>query len=484
MTGILAGKSLQGYIDETPPRPLSSMQWRIWALAASGKFFEGMVVFLTGVAIPLIEKDLALSSALKGSVAAATLFGILVGASLFGNLADRLGRKFVFVLEMLLFSVFVALTSLAWNIASLVFFLFLVGVSLGADYPTAHLIVSESTPSRYRGRMVLGAFAFQSIGSLGGVLLGLLVLWLRPEVGAWHWMYGALIIPGMLVVLLRMTIPESAHWLLSRERVEAAHRSARALLGRTVDLVRSDRFKGERRSRRNYGELFSRRNLRVTILAAVPWLLQDLATYGIGIFTPTILGTLFTKSGSNFIFKDMVAAQGSGAIDLFLLFGFIASLCLVDIWGRIPLQIIGFIGCAGGLAIASLSAMGIPDGHELKIPLVFAGFMLFNFMTNFGPNAMTYVLSGEVFPMEIRGIGAGFAASFAKIGAVSTAFFFPILRESIGTANLLHLLVLTSLAGAAVTYIFRVEPKGKNLEVSNWRSDDSIASDHPPSIPA
>ena len=50
------GKSLQSYIDETPPRPLSAMQWRIWSAAAMGKFFEGIVVFTTGVALPLIER--------------------------------------------------------------------------------------------------------------------------------------------------------------------------------------------------------------------------------------------------------------------------------------------------------------------------------------------------------------------------------------------------------------------------------------------
>jgi MFS transporter, putative metabolite transport protein len=55
------------------------------------------------------------------------------------------------------------------------------------------------------------------------------------------------------------------------------------------------------------------------------------------------------------------------------------------------------------------------------------GFMLFNFMNNLGPNAQTYLLTGEVFPTRIRELGAGLAAAFAKIGAVMTAFLFPIL---------------------------------------------------------
>jgi putative MFS transporter len=96
--------------------------------------------------------------------------------------------------------------------------------------------------------------------------------------------------------------------------------------------------------------------------------------------------------------------------------------------------------------------------------LIFAGFMLFNFMTNLGPNSQTYLIAGEVFPTAIRGIGAGFAASFGKIGACMTAFLFPILLADIGTAALLYLLVGASLLGAVVTWLFRIETAGVNLE--------------------
>jgi len=85
-------------------------------------------------------------------------------------------------------------------------------------------------------------------------------------------------------------------------------------------------------------------------------------------------------------------------------------------------------------------------------------------MTNLGPNAMTYLIAGEVFPTAIRGKGAGFAASVAKIGAVLTAFFFPLLLRSIGTKTLLYGLVGASLMGAVVTWRFRIETTGISLE--------------------
>jgi hypothetical protein len=90
--------------------------------------------------------------------------------------------------------------------------------------------------------------------------------------------------------------------------------------------------------------------------------------------------------------------------------------------------------------------------------------MLFNFMTNLGPNAQTYLLAGEVFPTRVRGMGAGFAAAFAKIGAVMTAFLFPILLADVGSQALLYTLVGTSLLGAAITWAFQIETAGVNLE--------------------
>ena len=93
-------RTVQGYIDETPRwadgtgvdgAPMTRMQWRIWSLAAAGKFFEGMVVFMTGVALPLIGRDWGLDPVQTGVVGAASLFGILVGASTHGGLPTASG---------------------------------------------------------------------------------------------------------------------------------------------------------------------------------------------------------------------------------------------------------------------------------------------------------------------------------------------------------------------------------------------------------
>jgi nitrate/nitrite transporter NarK len=159
-------------------------------------------------------------------------------------------------------------------------------------------------------------------------------------------------------------------------------------------------------------------------------------------------------------------------LDLLLLAGIVVAVFLADRFGRMRLQILGFFGCAAGLLLAAFSTHLAPGTSQTV--LIFAGFMLFNFMTNLGPNAMTYLIGGEVFPTKIRGVGAGFAASFAKIGAVATAFLFPVLLSNIGTAPLLYALVGTCLLGAVVTWKFRIETMGADLEKMDVPSDDPV----------
>lgn len=473
------GRTVQHYIDERPSwpdgtlvpvTPMTAMQWRIWGLAAAGKFFEGLVVFMTGVAMPLIASEFGLDAVEHGAVGAASLAGILVGALLLGGLADQFGRKLMFIAEMVLFIIFLVLLSVAPSYSWLVVFLFGIGLALGCDYPTAHLIISESIPSSARGRLVLGAFAFQAVGALVGTGVGYVVLTLDPDVTAWRWMYAAAIMPATLVLAGRFFVTESAPWLFARGRKHEAERETARLLHRKPTypkkVVLSASIKAETESS-GWMALFNRRNRRATILASVPWFLQDLSTYGIGIFTPTILAAALGHDSANarnvaeIIQNDISAAQGAAMIDVLLIVGILFAVVLADRVGRVPLQILGFIGCAAGLLIASFSAYY--EG-TFATALIFVGFMMFNFMTNLGPNAQTYLLAGEVFPTAIRGKGAGFAAAFAKIGAVLTAFGFPILLATIGQQALLYGLVAMSLLGAAVTWWFRIETTGVSLD--------------------
>lgn len=482
----------QEYIDETPvwadgtpirKTPMTVMQWRIWALATAGKFFEGLVVFMTGVALPLLVMQWSLGSLEKGVAAAAPLLGILIGATLLGGLADLYGRKRMFIIEMVLLAIFLCGLVVSPSFWVFVIFLFGVGLALGCDYPTAHMVISESIPSSARGRLVLSAFAFQAVGALFGTALGFFILKVYPQLDAWRWMYGVAIIPTVLVVIGRLFITDSVHWLVAQGRMDKAAAETRRLLHRHPPYPREVHLKApaahpHHKKEKSYASLFTKKkNRRATILASIPWFLQDLSTYGIGIFTPTILAVIVCEridhptTVAQVVMNDMTAAQGAAFIDIFLIIGIVVAVLLADRIGRIRLQVLGFIGCALGLLLAALSTY---MSGTAELVFVFVGFILFSFMTNIGPNAMTYLIAGEVFPTRLRGKGAGLAASIAKVGAVLTAFLFPVLLHAIGTDLLLYILVGTSLLGAWITWHYRIETRGKSLEEL-----DHIDDEHP-----
>jgi MFS transporter, putative metabolite transport protein len=380
----------------------------------------------------------------------------------------------MFIVEMIIFVAFLVLLILCTNFLSVVICLFGIGLALGCDYPTAHMIISESIPSLSRGRLVLAAFGFQALGALGGTVVGYLVLSNVPELSSWRWMFATAVIPALAVTIGRFYVTESANWLHARGAIEQAQRAAARLLVRkpqypaNIALLPHPVLAAEGKPQdQGFLSLLSRQYRRATIFASVPWFLQDLGTYGIGIFTPTILAATIgepvehIRTVGDLISDDIVAAKGSALITMLLIVGIVFAVLLADRLGRISLQVIGFLGCAAGLLLASFSFY-VTGGT--KTILIFAGFMLFNFMTNLGPNAQTYLLAGEVFPTAIRGKGAGFAAAFGKIGAVTTAFLFPILLTSIGTTSLLYILVVTSILGAVITWVFRIETTGVNLD--------------------
>ena len=209
---------------------MTLMQWRIWALAACGKFFVGFIIFVTGVALPLISREFGIPPGEYGLISAASLLGILIGAAGLGGLSDYFGRRTMFIAEMFIFLAFLVVLVLSNNFALLIFCLFGLGLALGCDYPTAHLIISENICTANRGRLVLAAYTFQAVGALSGTAIGFAVLTIIPKLDAWRWMYGLAILPAVAVTIGRFSITESANWL----HIRGAHDRAEAEVGRLL----------------------------------------------------------------------------------------------------------------------------------------------------------------------------------------------------------------------------------------------------------
>lgn len=478
------GHSVQHYLDETPHWPghipavttMTAMQRSIFMLASAGKLFGGIIVFMTGMALPLISDDLSLNSTEQGLVTATTLTGIMLGAIFLGRLSDTLGRKKMFTAEMIIFTGFLILMALSPNLPLLLVSLFGMGLALGCDYPTAHLMLTETMPSSARAKTVLSAFGFQAAGALTGAIIAVAVLALGPEsVSSWRIMFGIVIVPALAVTIGRFSVAGSPHWLLAQGRKEDAEKELQKVLRREPNYhaqVKLEATQQQKQETGRYADLFKGHTRRATILASIPWFLQDLSTYGIGIFTPVIVATTLGQAAgvedsaddtvAAVVHSSLMGAEGAVLIDLFLVIGVLAAIRYTDRLGSIRMQVWGFIGCAVGLTLAALSHV-VPIGGA-QTALIFAGFIIFQFMTNAGPNSQTYLISGEVFPTALRGSGAGLAAACGKFGAVLTAFLFPVLLSSWGQTPIMIVLVGTSVLGAIITLRFRIDTTGKSLD--------------------
>lgn len=462
---------------------MGPMHRRIWLLAGLGILLDGFDFFIIGVANPLIAEDFGLGAASKGLVSAAAIIGAIVGAGLLGPLGDRLGRARLFKVDLWLFVVFSVACVFAWDEWSLIAFRFLLGVAIGLDYPIAASYLAEVLPTRNRGRWLVGAFSLQAAGILLGALIGVAILLALPEVESWRLMLGFGAIPALIIIWLRRGTPESPRWLAAHGREQEAVAVTEQLCGgRPVVVTDADRggFEAPPEGLRALVQprLFGRALRRRTAFTAIPWFLMDIATYGVGIFTPTLLAAMaLAGPDATFLSDDIASTEGTAALDVFLVLGFLTAVLLVDRVGRIPLQLTGFAAMAVALGVLAL-ADGLPGGGEDHLALVFVGFALFNFFMNAGPNATTFALPAEVFPEDVRAAGHGFAAACAKFGAALGVFLFPILQDDLGTSALLGVIAGLCVVAFLVTAALRIEPKGRSLSEISGR-DAAELSPHP-----
>jgi MFS family permease len=466
-------QSFEERLDESQ---LTRSMWLLWLLAAGLIALDGFDFFIIGIALPFIKQDFNLTPTEIGAVAVAAIAGALVGSLTLGPITDKIGRQRMLIVDIAIFVLASAGTVFCWNALSLIVFRFLIGVGIGADYPISVSYITENIPSRLRGRMVIGAFTFQAIGALFGAVVGIVVIFVFQNIYpnldlpaiqyAWRWMLGVGLVLAILIAVLRSQfLLESPRYYIAKGDYEAASEAASQLLDRET-IITPATDPQEKGTSLNYGSLFSAQYWRNTVLASIPWFLQDIATYGVGIFTPAIIAVLALANEDNFMLREIGSATGAAVVDIFLIIGFILAVILVERVGRIPLQITGFIGMAVGLCI--LAVAGDPaQTQDPNLLLVLSGFLIFNLLMNMGPNSTTFLLSGEVFPTSIRASGAGLAAAVAKAGAVLGTFTFPWLQQNIGVPKLLILLALCCLLAALFTYIFRIETKGISLETVN-----------------
>ncbi|RNJ48758.1 MFS transporter [Methylocystis hirsuta] len=446
-------------LDEAP------MTWRhyaYWLAASGGAFLDGFSVSALGVALPLLKRDFPISPLFVGLIGSALVLGAVAGSALGGVGADRFGRKRVFIADMAIIALACFIGAAAPNARVILLSQFLLGVGVGIDFPTSGAYVSELMPRASRNRMTVATIALQSVGMAAAALAGLAILKLRPSTEDWRLLFGAGGAIALLFLSARIWAPESVRWLVAKGRISEARALLRTLLvefgeppenlgAKPVALVASKWASAPKAQDLGYSALFSEAFRARTMLVALPWMLMDVATYGVGLFTPVILGAMHLGAAdAGSLAADFADAEGSAIVDAFLIIGFVASLWAVPRFGRITMQVAGFSGMGLGMLLLLFAAMS-DNGANAHLAFVIGGFMLFNFAMNAGPNATTFTLAPTLFPTTIRASASGFAAASAKVGATFGTFVVPQLQAGWGLTGVVALMVAVSVAGLLAT---------------------------------
>lgn len=452
---------VQAHLDSLDTAWMGPRHYLAWFLASGGTLLDGFSIFSLGVAMPLMTARFTLDPLMVGFIGSALVLGAAFGAAFGGPAADRFGRKPALLVDMGILACGAFLSAFASEPAWILVGQFLVGVGIGIDFPVSASYVSETMPKRQRSRMMVATIALQSVGMLVAAMVALSVLRFFGSPIDWRPILATTGIGALLFLLGRFWLPESPRWLLEHGRQPATARLVPHAELPPIEPVRPT-------SKQSVPGLFSPAYRKRTLLASAPWFLMDIATYGVGLFTPVILASIhLSTNASGPLATNFVAAEGSAAIDLFLFIGFLIGLWAVPRFGRIHMQIAGFIGMAMGMLLLLFSVLA-GGGEASHIALVFAGFILFNLAMNAGPNATTFTLAPELFPTGIRASASGFAAATAKVGATVGIFTLPQVKEFAGVAGVLALMAVVSALGATITALLAADirdiPEGRGLE--------------------
>lgn len=424
--------------------------WGLWLITGTGFALDGFDLFIIGIALPLLIREytvLAADPFLVGLLVAAATIGAILGAAIFGRLTDTLGRKFILVLNMILFIIFSILCAGAWSVWSLIVFRFIAGIGIGGEYPVNSAYIAEIIPKKHRKRMQVGNFSFQAVGAIAGALTGVIILEFLPYTWTWRLMLGLPALFSFILIFFRLKMPESSKWLASQGNRKEAVKTLTNITGTTVKNLNV-----EHKLKTKFTDLFAKNYIKLTILSSIPWFLMDIAFYGIGIFTPTILATLFKSTTGSFIEKDIEAIKGALFVNCFLLVGILIAIILAKKVGMLRLQIVGFWGMGIGMLILMFTEyINSPALYDMAM---FGGFIFFYLSVNAGPNPMTFLIPARVYPTHFRATGHGFAAAFAKVGATLGIIILPWLQAKVGIANMVLYMAVTCFLGAIITQLF------------------------------
>ncbi|WP_144551866.1 MFS transporter [Bacillus sp. X1(2014)] len=390
---------------------------RLLGIAGMGWMFDAMDVGMLSFIIAALKVEWDLTPGQMGWIGSINSIGMAVGALIFGLMADKIGRKNVFIITLLLFSIGSGLSALTTTLGAFLALRFFIGAGLGGELPVASTLVSESVPAEKRGRVVVLLESFWAGGWLVSALISYFII---PKYG---WQIALIIsaIPALYALYLRIGLPDSPRFtaLKKTERISAFQ---------------------------SFAKLWSKEYRRQTTMLWIVWFCVVFSYYGMFLWLPSVMGMKGFSLVKSFEYVlIMTLAQ---------LPGYFTAAWFIEKFGRKFVLVVYLLGTA-----VSAYFFGTADSTA---QLLTAGILLSFF--NLGAWGGLYAYSPEQYPTIIRGTGTGMAASFGRIGGVLG----PLLVGSLVTKNvpistIFTIFCIAVLVGALSVLFLGKETKRKEL---------------------
>ena len=388
---------------------------KLLGIAGLGWLFDAMDVGMLSFVMVALQKDWGLSTQEMGWIGSINSIGMAVGALIFGILSDKIGRKSVFIITLLLFSIGSGLTALTTTLAMFLVLRFLIGMGLGGELPVASTLVSESVEAHERGKIVVLLESFWAGGWLIAALISYFVI---PKYG-WEVAMVLSAIPALYALYLRWNLRDSPRFQKVEKRPSV------------IENIKSV-WSGEYR--------------KATIMLWILWFCVVFSYYGMFLWLPSVMvlkGFSLIKSFQYVLI--MTLAQ---------LPGYFTAAWFIERLGRKFVLVTYLIGTA-----CSAYLFGVADSLTV---LIVAGMLLSFF--NLGAWGALYAYTPEQYPTVIRGTGAGMAAAFGRIGGILGPLLVGYLVASEASLSLIFTIFCGSiLIGVFAVVILGQETKQREL---------------------
>jgi AAHS family 4-hydroxybenzoate transporter-like MFS transporter len=380
-------------------QPVGGFQIKLLLTCAAVLFLDGFDTTAIGYVAPVLAREWGLGKGALGPVFSAGLFGLMIGALIFGPLADRIGRKKIIIFSTLTFGVGALVTAFVQDVNALFAIRFLTGLGLGGAMPNAIALTSEFSPRRRRATMVMVMFVGFSIGAaLGGLLAAALI----PQFGWRSVFIAGGVAPLIMVPILALKLPESVRFLASNGRANTRVAQLLGLISPKAEFSPATRFVVDEPELAGIPvkHLFKGGRTLATLLLWIVFFMSLLDIYFLSNWLPTVLNDLGASVSEAAIIGSML--QVGGVVGTFALGS------VIDRFSFRALALVYFV------AVFAVGAIG-QLGHSVifvTMAIFAAGFCIV------GGQIAANALAAGFYPTTVRATGVGWALGIGRVGSI------------------------------------------------------------------